>query len=57
LKISSRNHRAKKVQIYWQGDPMAIKKSNFACVMIGKILANITQVSNVAPEPLVFELW
>jgi hypothetical protein len=34
---------SQKVQIYWQGDLMAIKKSNFA---------NMTQVSNVAPGPL-----
>jgi hypothetical protein len=32
---------------------MAIKKSNFACVLICKILANMTQVSDVAPGPLV----
>jgi hypothetical protein len=32
LKISSRNHWAKKVQIYLQGDLMAMMKSNFACV-------------------------
>jgi hypothetical protein len=40
----------KKVQIYWQGDlVMAIKN-----VFKGKILANMTQVSDVAPGPLVF---
>jgi hypothetical protein len=36
--------------IYWQCDLMAVNKSNVACV---HILANMTQVSNVAPEPLV----
>jgi hypothetical protein len=49
LKIFSKTHRAKtNIQIYWQGDLMAIKN-----VFIGKILANMTQVSNVAPGPLV----
>jgi hypothetical protein len=46
-----------KVQIYWQGDLMAIKKSNVACVFIGKLLANMTQVSDVAPGPLVVESY
>jgi hypothetical protein len=33
LKIFSKTHRAeKKVKIYWQGDLMAIKKSNVACL-------------------------
>jgi hypothetical protein len=39
----------KKVQFYWQDDLMAIKKNAF----IGEILANMTQVSDVAPGPLV----
>jgi hypothetical protein len=53
LKISSRNTAEKKeVQIYLQGDLMAIKKSNFACVYTRNI-TNITQVSDVAPGPLV----
>jgi hypothetical protein len=51
LKIFEKTHRAKKVQIYCQGDLMAIKKSN---VLIGEISANMTQESNVAPEPLVW---
>jgi hypothetical protein len=46
----------KKVQIYWQGDLMAIKKSNLLHMFIGKMLANMTQVSDVAPGPLVFRL-
>jgi hypothetical protein len=51
-------HRAKKVQIFLQGDLMAIKKSNFACVYIWEILANMTQVSDVALGSLVFSiLW
>jgi hypothetical protein len=49
-KIFSKTHRAKtNIQIYWQGDLIAIKN-----VFIGKILANMTQVSDVAPVPLVF---
>jgi hypothetical protein len=34
MKIFSKTHRAKKkkVQLYWQGDLMAIKKSNVVCV-------------------------
>jgi hypothetical protein len=39
LKISSRYHGAKKVQSFLQGDLMAIKKSNFACIY----MRNITQ--------------
>jgi hypothetical protein len=34
-----------------------IKKSNFACVYICEIIANMTQVSNVAPGPLVETDW
>jgi hypothetical protein len=50
LKIFSKTHRAKKkVQIYWQGDLMTMKKSNIAYMFIGEILANVTQVSDVAP--------
>jgi hypothetical protein len=45
-------HWAKKVQIYLQGDLMAIKKSKFALVGM-RISANMTQVSDVAPGPLV----
>jgi hypothetical protein len=37
LKISSRYQWAKKVQIYLQGDLMAIKKSSFACVYMRNI--------------------
>jgi hypothetical protein len=37
LKIYSRYHWAQKVQIYWQGDLMGIKKSNFACVYMRDI--------------------
>ena len=42
----------KKVKIYWQGDLMAIKKSNVACVHRRNI-SQYTQVSDVAPGPLV----
>jgi hypothetical protein len=44
--------KAFKKEIYWQCDLMAIKKSNVTCVH-SKILANMTQVSHVAPGPLV----
>jgi hypothetical protein len=44
----------KKVQIYLQGDLMVIKKKVTLYVFICEILANMTQVSNVAPGPLVF---
>jgi hypothetical protein len=43
----------KKNPIYWQADLMAIKKSITLHLFIGKILANMTQVSDVAPGPLV----
>jgi hypothetical protein len=52
--------KAFKKEIYWQCDLMAIKKSNVACVhrRIGEILANFTQVSDVAPGPLVhYVFW
>jgi hypothetical protein len=40
---------------YLQGDLMAIKKGNLSLhVFICEILANMTQVSDVAPGPLVF---
>jgi hypothetical protein len=42
-----------KKEIYWQCDLMAIKKSIMLHVFIGEILANMTQVSDVAPGPLV----
>ena len=44
--------KAFKNEIYWQGDLMAIKKVTLH-VFIGQILANMTQVSDVAPGPLV----
>jgi hypothetical protein len=43
LKISWGNQRAKKVQIYWECDQMAVKKSNFACVY----RQNISQYDSV----------
>jgi hypothetical protein len=43
----------KKIQIYWQGDLMAIKKSTVACVHKRNISPNMTRVSDVAPGPLV----
>jgi hypothetical protein len=42
----------KKVQIYLQGDLMAVKKVTLH-VFICEILAKMTQVSDVAPGPLV----
>jgi hypothetical protein len=42
--------KAFKKEIYWQCDLMAMKKSN---VFIDEILADMTQVSDVAPGPLV----
>jgi hypothetical protein len=46
---------SQKVLIYLQGDLMAIKKIHFDFlhVFMCDILANMTQVSDVAPGPLV----
>jgi hypothetical protein len=48
--------KAFKKEIYWECYLMAIQKSNVACVHIGGILANMTQVSDVAPGPLIYLL-
>jgi hypothetical protein len=43
--------KSQKVQLFFQGDLMAIKKNSSACVYIRNI--NMTQVSDLAPGPVV----